>query len=267
MTEANQAAAAKREMRVEREIEIAAPVEEVWKALTDSKELARWFPLEARVTPGPGGKLFLSWGPGCEGETEIVAWEPGKKLATKDQFALVEWTLESRGGKTIVRLLQSGFLGNEDWEKEWFDSTSYGWQFMLLSLKVALERHRWIPRQLAWPRLKVTQTREEAYAKLLQAGALFVRDAKSALQAGAEYALQTVTGQNFSGRVEFLVEPRGFCLTVREMNDALLWLTIEGAPGNTEVQLWLSAFAIASTQIESFSREWEHRLREIFPVP
>ncbi|HET6639495.1 MAG TPA: SRPBCC domain-containing protein, partial [Gemmatimonadota bacterium] len=34
------------------EIAIDAPVEVVWKALTDARELERWFPLEARVKPG-----------------------------------------------------------------------------------------------------------------------------------------------------------------------------------------------------------------------
>ena len=55
-----------------KEIEIAAPVDEVWKALTDPQELTKWFPLEARITPGVGGSLFLSWGPAWEGETQIL---------------------------------------------------------------------------------------------------------------------------------------------------------------------------------------------------
>lgn len=55
MTEAKQAEETKKERRIEKEIEINAPLEDVWKALTDANELARWFPLEARVTPGPGG--------------------------------------------------------------------------------------------------------------------------------------------------------------------------------------------------------------------
>src|SRR5208282_609835 len=126
MTEAKPGEAPKKERRVEREIEVDAYVEQVWKALTEAKELTRWFPLEARVTPGVGGKIFVSWGPSFEGEAEILAWEPGKKFAWKDPMGLVEWTLESRGGKTVVRLLQSGFLGDSDWENEWFDSTSYG---------------------------------------------------------------------------------------------------------------------------------------------
>lgn len=263
MSEAN-SAQAKKETRLEREIEIAAPAEEVWKALTEGKQLERWFPLEARVTPGVGGKIFLSWGPGYEGETEIVAWEPSKKLATKSEFGMVEWTLEARGGKTVVRLLQSGFMGDADWEKEWFDSTKFGWNFMLLSLKVALERHHGVARQVAWPRVKVSQTREEAYAKLVQAGGLFAADARVALHAGADYALRPVTGESFSGRVEFLVEPRGFCVTVREMNDALLWLTIEGVTGSTQVQLWLSVFGVDPARVASFQQTWEGRLTEIF---
>ena len=54
-----QAEKVKKERRLEREVEIEAPREDVWKALTDANELARWFPLKARVTPGLGGKVFV----------------------------------------------------------------------------------------------------------------------------------------------------------------------------------------------------------------
>jgi uncharacterized protein YndB with AHSA1/START domain len=264
MSEPKPAEESKKERRLEKEIEIAAPVDEVWKALTDANELTRWFPLEARVTPGLGGKIFVSWGPGCEGEAEILAWEPGKKFAWKDPMGLVEWTLESRGGKTIVHLLQSGFLGNADWENEWFDSTSYGWNLMLLSLKAALERHRGIARQVAWPRLQVSLSREYAYRKLLSGGALFTEDIRTALKPGEPYSLKSTAGDSFSGRVEFVQEPRGFCLTVRELNDAVLWITIEGPPDKIEVQAWLSAYSVPPAQVEAFRKKWQQRLQEIF---
>ena len=51
--------ATKRSRAVEKVIELNAPIEAVWKALTDGQELARWFPLEARVTPGKGGTKHL----------------------------------------------------------------------------------------------------------------------------------------------------------------------------------------------------------------
>ena len=42
----------------EMSIDIEATPEHVWKALTDAAELTRWFPLQARVTPGTGGSMF-----------------------------------------------------------------------------------------------------------------------------------------------------------------------------------------------------------------
>src|SRR5208283_990351 len=142
MTDTTKTEETKRPHRLEKKIEIAASIEEVWSALTDAKKLQNWFPLEARVTPGKDGKIFVSWGPECEGEASIVAWEPGRRIAWQEQFALVEFTLEARRGKTLVRLVQSGFFSGADWESEWFDSTNYGWEFMLVSLRLLLERHR-----------------------------------------------------------------------------------------------------------------------------
>jgi uncharacterized protein YndB with AHSA1/START domain len=70
MTEPEAAAENKKqERRVESEVAINAPVDEVWKALTEADGLKSWFPLEARVTPGLGGKMFASWGADCEGES------------------------------------------------------------------------------------------------------------------------------------------------------------------------------------------------------
>jgi uncharacterized protein YndB with AHSA1/START domain len=263
MTEAKRVEETKKERRFETEIVVDAPVQEVWKALTDAKEFVKWFPLEARVTPGQGGKIFLSWGPDCEGEAEIVKWEPERAFAWKEQLALIEWTLEQRGGKTFVRLVQSAFAGNSDWENEWSDSTSYGWGLMLLGLQVALERHRGIDRQVAWPRLKVNLSREEAYRKLMSAGSVFAVDAEAALKPEQKYSLKTTTGEVYSGRVEFVRAQRGFCVSVREMNDALLWLTIEGVSGKIEAQLWLSAFCLGQTEVDAFERKWQRQLENI----
>lgn len=264
MTEAAKPERNKTERRLEKTIEIAAPVDDVWKALTEATELVKWFPLEARVTPGKGGKIFLSWGEDCAGESDIVAWEPGKKLACKNQFALMEWTLEARGGKTLVRIVQTGFLGNADWENEWFESTNYGWGFMLASLRWALERHRGEERKVAWPRLRVSVTREEAYGKLLAAGNLFLESPEKILRESQEYSLKAFSGEKFSGRAEFIRPLRGFCVSVRELNDALFWLTIEGSPGKIEAQVWLSAFGLPQSDVEEFAKKWEARLKQIF---
>lgn len=135
---------------------------------------------------------------------------------------------------------------------------------MLLSLRWALERHRGVERQVAWPRVKASCSREEAYRRLMSAGGMFVENAETMLRAGESYAGRTTTGEAYSGRVEFVRELRGFCVSVRELNDSLLWLTIEGVPGKIEAQVWLSAFGVEERKVEEFGPRWGERLNEIF---
>ncbi len=95
------------ERRVDREIAIDAPLKSVWRAVSEARALKNWFPLEARVTPGVGGKIFLSWGPEYEGEAEIIAWDPGKRLTWREPTAVVDFTAgiahaKSRGASGAV---------------------------------------------------------------------------------------------------------------------------------------------------------------------
>ena len=52
------------------EIVIDAPLEAVWKAITDAEELTRWFVEEASVEPGVGGTIASSWGGDERGKAE-----------------------------------------------------------------------------------------------------------------------------------------------------------------------------------------------------
>ena len=58
MPEVKRAEETVKERKLEREVMLEAPVDKVWKALTDAQELKKWFPLEARVTPGAGGEIL-----------------------------------------------------------------------------------------------------------------------------------------------------------------------------------------------------------------
>ena len=62
------------------EIVIDAPVEAVWKAITDGEELTRWFVDAAKVEPGVGGKFWLSWDGAEAGGSRIDVWEPNQRL-------------------------------------------------------------------------------------------------------------------------------------------------------------------------------------------
>jgi hypothetical protein len=51
---------------------------------------------------------------------------------------------------------------------------------------------------------------------------------------------------------------------VRELIDALMWVTIEGAPEKIEVQIWLSAFNIPHDTIRKFENDWSTQLQKKF---
>ena len=133
-------------------IDIDASPDAVWSALTEARELTRWFPLEARVIPGEGGSMYWGWGEGWAGESKIATWAPNRRLklietrqgfdadgrplvdAGANRELAVEVTLESHAGKTRVRLVHSGFGEGANWDDE-LDGISTGWQFELRGLR------------------------------------------------------------------------------------------------------------------------------------
>ena len=255
-----------KKMTVEKQIEIAVPIEAVWKALTNGVELSRWFPLEAHVEPGVGGKISVSWGPESEGTAPIDAWEPNRRLQWTQSVAgqpiVIEFTLESRGGKTVVRIIQSSFATGADWEDEYFGSTDYGWGFMLVNLRHYLERHTGVPRMVAWPRFNVPMTRKTVYERLAAPVDIFV-DGAQTLRAGEPYSLRTAFGEIWSGRVQFMAAPRGFCVSVESLNDALAWLTIEGSGSEHDAQMWFSTYGLPRVRVDEIEKEWAGELRRI----
>lgn len=254
--------------KIEKQIELSVPPETVWKMLTEPDELTRWFPLEARVGPRKDGEISLSWGPGYEGSARIEVWEPNRRLAwvetSSGQPVRVEWTIESRGANTVLRLVQSSFASGAEWENEFYDSTNYGWTFMLLNLRHYLERHAGQPRAVVWPRQKIELPRREIYDKLLGRRGIFVEGTSENFRVGQHYSLQVATGEVWAGRVELAVPLRGFCATVKPLNDALAWLTIEGAGPEHDVQLWFSTYGLPATQMKEIEDRWAGALKNIF---
>lgn len=244
----------------EKQIEISAPVETVWNALTTGTELPRCFPLEATIEPGKGGKISLSWGPEWTGTATVETWEPNQRLRSLQTVAgqpvTVDWTIESRGGKTLVRVTQSGFAFGEDWEQEYFDSTNYG-----MNLRHYLERHAGQPRLVAWARQTVDRPHEAIYNKLAGRDGLFAEGAVASLHAGQHYSLHTAASELWSGRGEFVVPARGFCASVDSLNNALAWLTIEGAKAPHDVQFWFSIYGLPPSRVSEIEKHWNEELK------
>ena len=157
------------------EVELAADTEAVWRALTDPKELERWFPLKASGNTGEGGSLALSWGPGPEWVTRVAVWEPPTHVRFEDSVdpanpgavSRVDFHVEARGGRTIVRLVHSGFGEGAEWDEQ-FTATENGWRYFLMNLRHYLERHGGVPRTMVWERRKMSATRARVWEAIFK---------------------------------------------------------------------------------------------------
>lgn len=262
---------------IRKEVLIDATPEAVWEALSTAEGLKRWFPLEARVEAKVGAPIFVSWGPNCEGTGRVDLVEPFRRLrwlepappAPGEPFdadalnIAVEWTLESREGKTLLRLVQSG-IAAADWADEYHDSLNYGWGFMLTNLRVYLELHRGHDRLVAWPRKSIALSREAAWNQLLDR--LDGMRAIASLKSREPFSLNVAVPEQLEGAVEFISPPRGFCLRLSNWNNALLWLSLEGGADKAEVGFWLSAYAVPEARVKAFEQRWLAALERLFPA-
>ena len=113
--------------RIEKRIELKAPVSRVWQALTDHREFGAWFrvALEGPFVPGQEVRGRITW-PGAEHLTMTATvqrmeserrfsftWHPYAIDPTVDYSAesptLVEFTLEAIPDGTLLTVIESGF--------------------------------------------------------------------------------------------------------------------------------------------------------------
>jgi uncharacterized protein YndB with AHSA1/START domain len=97
--------------KFEREVEIDAPVEKVWKALTDTALWPKWFPgieTVSNVTSVTKGGSFEWTDEDKKGTGKIVALEPMKRLEILTQMG------NDRDSHVFKLRSSGGFLGLKD---------------------------------------------------------------------------------------------------------------------------------------------------------
>ncbi len=158
------------------EVWIDASPERVWRALTEARELERWFPLEADVQPGVGGTLRMSWGAEYDAEMPILTWDPPHHLRTRwfGQGVVTDYRIEAEGGGARIRAVSSGFPLDASWD-EWVEGTVRGWAYELRALKHYLERHEGRDRRALFLRRRVRLPRQEVWDRLMGNGGLAER--------------------------------------------------------------------------------------------
>ena len=146
--------------RIEKRIELSAPVSRVWKALTDYRQFGEWFRVKldgpfvaGQVTRGhityPGYE-HLTW------EAVVQAIEPEHLFSytwhpyaidpnvdySKEPPTLVEFRLEKMAKGTLLLLAESGFDKIPvDRREEALRKNDGGWTEQMKNIEAHLEKH------------------------------------------------------------------------------------------------------------------------------
>jgi len=209
-------------------VELDASPEDVFRAVTEGTELAKWLAPEARSTPPQGDKkasVWISWGGGMDAERELEIYDSpkhvrhtaGKNAETKAPL-YADWLIEARdGGKTTLRLVHSGFSVGADWDDD-YDSHARGWMLMLQNLRHYFARHSHEPAAHIPFMSKIEASRGSLWTKLLATLGL-----PASPKIGDSFRLENLTGV-----VDFVGDNHDLALVVREYDDALLRFTLMG---------------------------------------
>jgi hypothetical protein len=206
--------------------------------------------VDARVQPGKGGSIWISFGGGVEGAAAITEWEPNRRFEwTETRGAVklaVDFELEAKSGGTVVRLVNSGFGAGSDWDDE-FHMTEGGWAYFTQHLRWYLERHRGTPRDLIAFREAAALSRAEAFLRLTGPSGLSREDCVAGAPLDAAYETTTALGDRLSGRI-IATSPETWQLglTIRELNDAVLFLEMEPGPTGVRAGFWLSTYGLSA---------------------
>jgi len=127
-------------------VDIEAPPDAVFRALTHPSDIDRWMKAKSTVEPVVGGRMSFGWP--TEGPLRILSIVPNEKLSytwehPNDAETIVTWTLEPPNGRrtaTRLTLVHSGFgeRDTEDFRTGWLKHVSW--------MKALLERgESWVP--------------------------------------------------------------------------------------------------------------------------
>ncbi|HEY6327935.1 MAG TPA: SRPBCC domain-containing protein [Blastocatellia bacterium] len=240
----------------ETRIEIDTTIDDVWKTLTDADQIARWFAPRMTVEPGVGGSITADWGAGIVWKTDIEIWEPNRHLRlveTRDHLIgtgpdahrmepcrlVQDYYLESDGGKTVLRLVHSGFGTGEGWDLE-YEGTRGGWQDCFFRLREGLERHR-------------TDSVHNMIVTQLGQGVTH-HDVLSKLEAAMD------------GRLEIaLTGEYHFCGLLPDVNGSVLSVSSQPKEGGTMAYVEMVLYGVSDERAAEIGTAWQAKLEHLFP--
>jgi uncharacterized protein YndB with AHSA1/START domain len=248
------------------EIEIDAPAEAVWKAISSGEELTRWYAEEARVEPRAGGEHWISWGEGQEVGNTNLQWEPGKRLsvghpdhekATDWKAIVIDFEIETRAGRTVLKLVQSGLPAGADWDSM-DEGTKIGWEMFLFALKFYLERHAGQARRTILRYFGSPRSADETFNGLRELLGIAAAD----LRPGARYAATTAGGEKIGGEIIAVESGHLLVATVDQLGDALVSLTVHGTGEGAFVNFIVGTFGLPDAQYADAKTRWSQLIEK-----
>lgn len=122
-----------------------ASPQRVFQALTDSKELVKWFLSKAEVTPKKGGDYSFDWIGGYHMNGKVKQFEINKvvSFSWSDKLESGKWAhttasfkIVRKGHGTLLKLCHTGFK-----DPEHFAGCASRWGYYLTNMKSVLDHH------------------------------------------------------------------------------------------------------------------------------
>jgi uncharacterized protein YndB with AHSA1/START domain len=255
---------------IELSIEIEAPADAVWRAISEGERVANWFAPIASGETGPGGHLKVSWGGDAAWTSWVTAWEPPHRLRLADELPeeatdqgaamAYEYRIEDRDGTTLLTLVNSGLSTDPSWDETVHMMTN-GWRFFIWNLKHYLERHPAVARIMISERPWVTGTRAEVWDAILGADGLGDVPART----GDRFNLRLDGGEILEGTVVLCDRPWAFAGRVTSLNDGILHVEMEGSGDRWKMGVWLSTYGLEKERCKKIGTALAQTMSRLFP--
>jgi uncharacterized protein YndB with AHSA1/START domain len=125
--------------RIERSVELAHPPAKVWAALTTAEGLSAWFGEKATIDLRPGGAAQMTFQSGLTVDMRVerveepavfgFTWRIPDLPDNDPRRTYVEFTLETAGAGTRLRVIETGFAQlADDSRRQTYDTHAEGWE-------------------------------------------------------------------------------------------------------------------------------------------
>jgi len=257
----------------------------VWEVLTEPRHISTWAEPGAEVEPGEGGRYKAVTPEGAR----IRVWKPCEQLGlgVSDVAAIEDFYLEARGGKTLLRIVCTGWPDDATWDRA-FRATRDGWNGFLHMLRFYVERHFGKERAGFSHPARGGGDVVADLGRLL--GAVGLEPGWDRLEPGDTFVLRSPGGERLSGSVwrvtrwpedgpgpsdppdpckpehrNWPVGVIGVGLDVSEYEHGLLGLGVYRLESATVATVGLSTFGLAEARSSALAARWRAWIAATFP--